>query len=97
MGEHEFAPVPTAVYACVLLAAALSYTVLVAALRRVPGQSETIRHASGIDRKGLVSLVIYAAAIVVALVAPLAAFGLYVIVACIWFVPDRQVERALGA
>ena len=96
MGEHQFAPVPTSVYACVLLVAALSYTVLVAALRRVPGQAETIRRASGTDRKGLVSLLIYVAAIVVALVAPLVAFGLFVIVACIWFVPDRQVERALG-
>ncbi len=42
------------------------------------------------------SLVIYASAIVVALVAPLVAFGMYVVVAVIWFVPDRGVERALG-
>jgi uncharacterized membrane protein len=96
MGEHEFAPVPTSLYACVMLVAALSYTVLVAALRRVPGQSEAVRRASGTDRKGLVSLIMYALAIAVALVAPLAAFALYAIVACIWFVPDRQVERALG-
>jgi len=74
----------------------LSYTLLVAALRRVPGQSDAIRRASGNDRKGLVSLVLYAVAIVVAMVAPLAAFALYVVVACIWFVPDRRVERALS-
>lgn len=96
MGEHEFAPVPTSLYACVLLAAALGYTLLVAALRRVPGQSDTIRQASGVDRKGAVSLAIYVSAIAVALIAPLAAFGLYVVVAVIWFIPDRRVERALG-
>lgn len=97
MGEHEFAPVPTSLYACILLAAALGYTLLVAALRRVPGQSDAVRRASGNDRKGLVSLVMYAAAIPLAMVAPLAAFVLYAVVACVWFVPDRQVERALGA
>ena len=75
----------------------IARALLVAALRRVPGQSDAIRGASGNDRKGLVSLVIYAVAILVAMVAPLAAFALYVVVACLWFVPDRRVERALGA
>ena len=56
----------------------------------------TIRQASGVDRKGLVSLAIYATAIVVAMVAPLVAFAMYVVVAVIWFIPDRGVERALG-
>jgi uncharacterized membrane protein len=97
MGQDGFAPVPTAFYACVLLAGAFAYTILVRALRAVPGQADTIRHASGVDRKGLASLAIYASAIVIALVAPLIAFGMFVVVACIWVVPDRRVERALGA
>ena len=96
MGEGGFAPVPTALYACVLLAAALSYTLLVSSLRHVPGQSDTIRLASGVDRKGLMSLAIYTTAVVVALVAPLVALAMYVVVAVIWFIPDRRVERALG-
>ncbi len=96
MGQDGFAPVPTAFYGCVLVAAAIAYTILVRALRAVPGQAETIGHASGADRKGLASVAIYASAIVVALVAPLVAFGMYVVVAIIWFVPDRGIERALG-
>ncbi len=96
MGEGGFAPVPTALYGCVLLAAALGYSVLVRALRRVPGQSDTIRQASGTDRKGVASLVIYATAIAVATVAPLVAFAMYGCVAVIWFVPDQRIERALG-
>jgi uncharacterized membrane protein len=97
MGEGGFEPVPTSLYACVLLAAALSYSLLVHALRRVSGQSVTVATASGTDRKGAASVLIYAAAIPVALVAPLVAFVLYVIVAGIWIVPDQRVERALGA
>jgi TMEM175 potassium channel family protein len=96
MGEGGFASVPTSLYACILLAAALSYSLLVTALRRVPGQTDTVARASGTDRKGLMSVAIYAAAIMVAMVVPLVAFLLYVIVACIWIVPDRRVERALG-
>ncbi len=68
MGDSGFAPVPTALYGCILLAAAVSYTMLVLALRHVKGQSGTIRQASGVDRKGLASLAIYAAAIVVAMI-----------------------------
>ncbi len=97
MGEGGFAPVPTALYACILLAAALSYSLLVSTLRHVPGQADTVRQASGVDRKGLASLAIYATAVVVALVAPLVALAMYVVVAIIWFIPDRRVERALGA
>ena len=96
MGQDGFAPVPTAIYGVVLLAAAVAYTVLVRALRGVNGQSPAMAHASGNDRKGLVSLGVYASAIVVALVAPLVAFGMYVVVALIWFIPDRGIERALG-
>ncbi len=96
MGQGEFASVPMAIYGCVLIAAALSYTFLVRALLRVPGQSPAVGHASGVDRKGLASIAIYAAAILVALVAPLGAFAMYVVVAVIWFIPDRGVERALG-
>lgn len=96
MGETGFHTVPTALYGCVLLASALAYSLLVRVLRGVPGQAEASRRASGTDRKGLVSIVIYALAIPVALVMPMACFVLYALVAIIWFVPDRNVERAIG-
>ncbi len=96
MGQDGFASVPTALYGCVLIAAAFAYAVLVRALRAVPSQSAAVGHASGADRKGLASIAIYAAAIPVAMMAPLVAFAMYVVVAVIWFIPDRGVERALG-
>jgi len=95
MGEHGFAPIPTAVYAGVLLLAAISYTLLLRALMAVPGQAPALAVAIGKDRKGLASLVLYVAAIPVALVAPLVAVALIVVVALIWFIPDRRIERQL--
>lgn len=96
MGENGFAPIPTAVYACVLLLAALSYTLLLRALIAVPGQSPALAIAIGKDRKGLASLALYIVAIPVALVAPFVAVALVVAVAVIWFIPDRRIERVLA-
>lgn len=95
MRQSDFAVLPTAFYGFLLLCAALSYFLLVRTLIRAPGQAAMLAGAIGRDWKGKVSLVIYAAGMVLALVAPLAAFVLYAVVALIWFVPDRRIERAL--
>jgi len=96
MGENSFAPVPTAVYAGVFLAAGFAYFVLVRALIAAKGQPEALAAAVGSDVKGKVSLVAYAAAIPIALVAPLVSLGLFVAVLAYWFIPDRRMERAVG-
>ena len=96
MGENGFAAVPTAVYGCVLLLAAIAYTLLLRALIAAPGQPSTLAVAIGGDRKGLASLAIYVVAIPVALLAPLVSLGLIVVVAGIWFIPDRRIERVLA-
>jgi uncharacterized membrane protein len=96
MGENGIAPVPTAIYGGILLLAAVAYFLLVRALIGARGQHEGLAAAVGRDRKGIVSALIYAVATPIALVAPYAAFTLYVLVAAIWVVPDPRMERALG-
>jgi uncharacterized membrane protein len=97
MGESEFAAVPTGVYGILMVLAAVAYSILVWALRRCPGQADTMHAASGTDRKGMLSIALYAVGVVVALALglPLVAVALYVVVAAIWFIPDRHVEQAL--
>ena len=95
MGENRFAPVPTAVYGVILLLAAISYYLLVRALIASRDQSEALAAVVGRDRKGVLSALIYAAAIPIALVAPYVSFTMFAVVAAIWFVPDRRMERAL--
>jgi uncharacterized membrane protein len=95
MGERSFAPQPTALYGAVLLAAAAAYFLLVRALIATPGQVPAIAAAVGSDRKGKLSPLIYVVATPLALVAPVAAVALYVLVLVIWLVPDRRIERAL--
>ena len=96
MGENEFAPVPVALYGAVALFAGLAYYVLERALIRVQPPETGLGEAIGQERKGLASMALFAVAIPVALVAPAVAFALYVVVAVIWFIPDRRIERALG-
>jgi uncharacterized membrane protein len=95
MGENHFAPLTVVVYGVVLILAALSYTVLVAALLRCHPGDSVLAHAIGRDRKGKISLLLYAIGIALAYWQSWLGVAVYAIVAAIWFVPDRRIERAL--
>lgn len=96
MGENEFAALPVALYGAVLICAAIAYFILVRTLLAAPGQAPVLAQAIGRDFKGVLSVVIYAIAILVAFVLPWLAFVLYIVVAAIWFIPDRRIEQAIG-
>jgi uncharacterized membrane protein len=95
MGENHFLPVPVAVYGIAMLCSAIAYFILCRALVAHHGKDSTLAIAIGRDVKGKVSLGIYIAAIVLTAVSSGLAFGLYVVVAIIWLLPDRRIERAL--
>lgn len=95
MGENGFAAVPTALYGGVLLMAGGAYWMLQRAILRQEPNSG-LAAAIGNDRKGKISLVLYALAIPAALVYPWIAGMLYVVVASMWLVPDRRIERMLA-
>ena len=96
MGENHFAPVPVALYGVVLLMAAVSYFILVKALVSLNGSDSPLAKAIGKDWKGKISLFFYAVAIGAALWFPLIAGLLYILVAVIWLVPDRRIEKTLA-
>ncbi|HEX3363812.1 TMEM175 family protein [Phenylobacterium sp.] len=97
MGENQLSAGPVALYGGVLIMNALAYTMLMTMLIRHEGPDSALAQAMGRDFKGKVSLVAYAAALVLAFVQPIASVAIYVIVAAVWFIPDRRVERTLGA
>jgi uncharacterized membrane protein len=96
MGEHGFTSGPVALYGLVLLLAGLAYFLLVRALLARHGRESVLARAIGSDRKGLLSLVLYTTAIAAAPGRPLWACAIYVLVAVIWLIPDRRIERHLG-
>jgi uncharacterized membrane protein len=96
MGENHFAQLPTALYGVVLLMAAIGYWMLQRTLIAAEGSDSVLRRAIGGDRKGNLSVLIYAAAIPLAFFDARLAQACYVIVALMWLVPDRRIERALA-
>jgi uncharacterized membrane protein len=96
MGENHFAPLPTAVYGAVLLAAAIAYYVLQQMIIAQQGRNSKLRAAIGRDLKGKISPLIYLAAIPLAFVNQWISDALYVFVALMWLVPDRRIESKLN-
>ncbi len=96
MGENHFAAVPTALYGVTLLMPAIAYYMLQLSIIRVQGRSGPLARALGRDLKGKLSPLIYLAAIAFAFVTPWVSHGLYVLVALIWLVPDRRIERKMA-
>ncbi len=96
LGEHPFAPGPVAAYGFVLLASGCAYFILSRLLIARHGAESVLARAVGADRKGLLSVALYATAIGLATVAPRVSCALYVAVAVLWLVPDRRIERVLS-
>ncbi len=96
LGENHFAPAPTAAYGAILLAASLAYWLLQRAILAVQGPDSRLAAAVGRDLKGKLSPVFYTLAIVCAFVRPWIADGLYVLVALMWLIPDRRIERVVS-
>jgi uncharacterized membrane protein len=94
-GENSFAALPVALYGTVLLMAGVAYYILSRALTAHHGKESKLALALGKDTKGIASLIIYAVAVPLAFVNSRVAFGLYILVAVIWFIPDSRIERAL--
>ena len=97
MGETHFAAVPSAVYGGVLLACAISYYVLQQTIIRSQGPHSVLAAAVGTDKKGRLSPVLYLVAVVAAFVHPGISGALYALVALIWLIPDKRIERVLAA
>lgn len=93
MGENDFATVPVAIYGVVTLCAALAYYILQSVIVAHEGRDSPLAKALGRDWKGKASPVLYASAIGLAFVNRWIAVALYVLVALIWLVPDRRLER----
>jgi uncharacterized membrane protein len=97
MGENHFAAMPTALYGVVLLMAAVAYWILQQAIIARHGRESVLAEAVGGDFKGKISPVLYVIAIFSAFFAPWVAGAIYILVAALWLVPDRRIERALVA
>jgi uncharacterized membrane protein len=95
MGENFLQPLPTAVYGGILLMPAIAYHLLQRAIVHQQGRHSVLASALGSDFKGKISPLLYASAIALAFVDPWISIAIYVLVAVMWLVPDRRIEKVL--
>ena len=96
MGASHFAAWPVAVYGGVMLLAGCAYFILTRVLIACHGKESALAMAVGRDLKGVASLLLYAVAIPLAFAEPWFACALYIVVAVMWLIPDRRIEKTLA-
>lgn len=96
MGENHFESLPVAVYGFALFMSGAAYTILVRLLLSYHPQDSVLAQVAKGDRKGLISVIAYGSAAALAFFVPYVSFAIYMLVALLWLVPNRKVERALG-
>jgi uncharacterized membrane protein len=96
MGENHFAPSPVALYGIVLLMSAVAYFVLQYSILQTQGSNSMLAKALGNDFKGKISPIIYMVAIPMSYINEFIAGSLYALVALIWLIPDKRIERVFN-
>lgn len=95
LGEHGSAPVPTAIYGAALLMPSIAWYVMQTVIIRRRGDDAALKRAIGRDIKGKLSPLLYFAGIGLSFLRPWIADAIYVLVALMWLIPDRRVERTV--
>ncbi|MDT0577120.1 TMEM175 family protein [Croceicoccus sp. F390] len=97
MGTTPDDVAPVASYGVILLMNACAYRLLAAMLARHEGAGSQLAQAIGDDRKGKLSIALYAVGVTASFFLTELGLAVYVAVALIWLVPDRRVERVLAS
>lgn len=95
MGDNPMAQMPVALYGFILLMAGLAYYILTKTLLSHHGDQSELARAIGNDFKGKISIIVYAFALPISFFYPLLAIIAYFLVALLWLVPDKRMEKVL--
>lgn len=87
---------PVIAYGLALLMAGVAYWILVHSLILHHGHGSILHQAIGQDVKGRVSLILYSLGIILSVWMPALGVIMYIVVAFLWLVPDKRLERALS-
>jgi uncharacterized membrane protein len=96
MGENHFDSISVAVYAALLSVCGVAYYVLLRVITSSPSHNKNLQQSlEKQSRKGILSMALYVTAIPLAFFQPIISCALFSVVAVIWMIPDRNIERAL--
>jgi uncharacterized membrane protein len=94
-GDNHFTELSVAVYTFILFMAAVSYYILTRAIISVHGKDSVLAEAIGKDFKGTISVIAYAVSIPLSFFFREASITIIVLIAVLWLVPDRRIEKEL--
>ena len=96
MGENCFQTFPVMMYAVLLSLCATAYSILQKIIQRNYQFSAPMQRAMKLQsKKGIISLIAYIAAAVLAYINPLIAEIIFFLVAFLWIIPDKNIEKAI--
>lgn len=93
MGENNFTLWPVVLYGMLLMMSGIAYYILSQILIKLHGKNSILAKAIGKDKKGIISVVIYATAILLSFINSWIGISLYALVAAIWLIPDKRIEK----
>jgi uncharacterized membrane protein len=96
MAENHFTPIPVFLYGLDLLMAAISYYILQTIILKIHGRDSILAVAIGKDIKGKLSPVLYIIALVFTFFNQWISGAIYILVAFMWLVPDKRIERTIN-
>lgn len=96
MGENHFATIPVALYGVVEAMAGIAYYILAHCLIDLHGKDSELSKIFGKDVKGIISIVFYLIAVAASFINTWISLTLYVVVAAIWFIPDKRIEKRIN-
>nr|WP_315224733.1 TMEM175 family protein [uncultured Flavobacterium sp.] len=93
MGENHFEKLPTALYGFVLFMSSNAWQILIYSLRKNHAIDALIHKMYASKLKIFSSIILYALGTGLSFVNPLIAVGIYLLVAVLWFIPNRNLEK----
>lgn len=95
MGENHFDKHPVAVYGFNLFLCAVAFFVVERAAVEFEGAESTLAKAVKNHTKEILSIIFYLAGIAISFFYPKLSVGFYFLVAIMWLIPDRRIEKKM--
>jgi uncharacterized membrane protein len=95
MGENHFSTWPVVLYGFVAFMNAVAWYFLAHLMIRFHGKDSALAKAYGNDTKGKISALLYVIGIMLSFFYPWMGIVFYAVVAAMWIVPDKRIEREL--
>lgn len=95
VGENPLESKPVALYGIIFLMSGIAWEILIKMIVQSEGENSVIGGIYTRDRKVSLSIYLYAAGVACAFFFPPLSLTLYVVVAVLWFFPDKRIERLM--